>query len=71
MMKLCVAVVAIALCASAAAEPLLLTPLLQANKTAERFMGVLWFGYPSAGSLAATPTPPRKKGLAGVLKMLE
>ena len=44
--------------------------LVGANATAERFMGVVWYGYP-AKDLATIAAPSRKKGLVGVLTRLE
>jgi nitroreductase len=40
-----------------------------ADKTAERFMGVIWHGQP-ATPLAAAQAPARSKGVDGVLKRL-
>jgi len=43
--------------------------LAGANSTAERFMGIVWFGYPLK-ELVSMVAPPRKLGVDGVLKTL-
>ena len=40
-----------------------------ADKEAERFMGVIWHGWPAL-PLSAASAPPRSKGVEGVLKRL-
>lgn len=51
--------------------PASLLELVKANATAERFMGVLFYGFPRAGTLATMTTPQRKQGVAGVVSVLE